>query len=136
MTEYQIVPAVAVMSFLVLTSHRMFSVPGDGRGAWRFPAALSLVFLLYSVRVVFTEGPLGFWTEHTRNLWGNQVWLDLLLALGIGWFLIVPSARAQGMRLPLWFALIIASGSIGLLAMLARLLFLRERSQSPREPRP
>jgi hypothetical protein len=95
---------------------------------WLFPAALSLLFLLCSIQAIMTEGLFGFWIEHTRNLWGNQIWLDLLLAVGIGWFLVVPQAKAIGMRPLPWFVLIVCTGSIGFLAMMARLLYLRENA--------
>jgi hypothetical protein len=93
---------------------------------WMVPATLSLGFLLFSLHTVKTEGPLGFWTEHTRNRWGNQIWFDLLLGVGVSWFLIVPQAKAVKMRLPWWLALIVLTGGVGLLAMLARLLYLRD----------
>lgn len=101
--------------------------PSHAKGRWLFPAALSFVFLLFSLQAVLVEGPLGFWAEHTRNLWGNQIWFDLLLAIGVGWFFIVPQARAQGLRLLPWLVLIVCTGNIGVLAMLARLLYLQER---------
>lgn len=99
-----------------------------GRNSWIFPAALSVAFFAFSLVTIASLGPLGFWTEHTRNLWGNQIWFDLLLAVGIGWCLIAPQARSLGMRLPLWFVAILCTGCIGFLAMLARLQYLRERA--------
>jgi hypothetical protein len=96
---------------------------------WLLPAALSLLFLLFSLQAIMTEGLFGFWTEHTRNLWGGQIWLDLLLAVGIGWFLVVPQAKALGMRLVPWLVLIVCTGCIGFLAMIARLLYLRENAE-------
>jgi hypothetical protein len=96
---------------------------------WLFPAALSLLFALFSIQAIMTEGLFGFWTEHTRNLWGNQIWLDLLLAVSIGWFLMVPQAKALEMRPIPWFALIVCTGSIGFSAMMARLLYLRENAE-------
>ena len=88
--------------------------------SWLFPAAMSLAFLLFSLQTVMTEGPFGFRTEHTRNGWGNQICFDLLLAIGIGWFLIVPHAKAQGMHLAPWLALIICTGCIGFLVNTSR----------------
>ena len=66
--------------------------------------------------------------KHTSNLWGVQVWWDLLFSLGIAYVLILPRARAQGMNLPLWTALILATASIALLAMCARLFWLENRA--------
>jgi hypothetical protein len=96
---------------------------------WLLPAVLSLLFLLFSIQAIMTEGLFGFWAEHTRNLWGGQIWLDLLMAVGIGWFLVVPQAKAIGMRPIPWFALIVCTGSIGFSAMMARLLYLRENAE-------
>jgi hypothetical protein len=74
---------------------------------------------------------VGFWPVHTASLWGNQVWFDLLLAVSIGWFLLVPPARALGMPLGRWLLLVASSGCIGLLAMLARVLYLQEAARRP-----
>ncbi|MCU0888779.1 MAG: hypothetical protein MUC64_12350 [Rubritepida sp.] len=104
--------------------------PGPpGPRAWRVPAGLALAFLGFSLAAVLAEGPLGFWPEHTRNLWGNQIWFDLLLAAGVAWALMLPRARAAGMRPLPWLPLILGTGSIGLLAMLARLLQLEARAR-------
>jgi hypothetical protein len=100
------------------------------KNSWLFPATLSLLFLLFSVEAIVSEGLLGFWAEHTRNLWGNQIWFDLLLGISIGWYLIVPQAKALGMHLYLWLALIFCTGCIGFLAMIARLLYLQERLET------
>lgn len=97
------------------------------REAWRVPAGLSLLFLLWSLAAVIAEGPLGFWSEHVRDMWGNQIWFDLLLAAGVAWTLLLPRARAAGMQPWVWLALTLCTGSIGLLAALARLLWLESR---------
>jgi hypothetical protein len=98
------------------------------RGLWIVPAAGSALFLLFSVVAVVSEGPTGFWPEHTRNLWGNQIWLDLLLCATVGFTGLAPRARALGMRLVPWFILVASTGAIGLLAMSARFLFLRDHA--------
>lgn len=97
------------------------------REAWRVPAGLSLLFLLWSLAAAIVEGPLGFWPEHVRNMWGNQIWFDLLLAAGVAYALLLPRARAVGMQPWLWLVLVVCSGSIGLLAAVARLLYLESR---------
>ena len=91
---------------------------------------LSGGFLAFSLWTVAVEGLMGFWPNHTVNLWGNQVWIDLLLAITIGWSLILPRARAVHMNTGVWLAAIILSGSIAFLAMLGRLLFLEARADS------
>ncbi len=105
-----------------------YAVVSDFRPAkaWILPGIGALLFFGFSLFAVFQEGPTGFWPEHIRNFWGNQIWFDLLLSVLVGWTLIVPQAKAQGMRPLLWLVLIIATGSIGFLAMLSRLLYLKE----------
>jgi hypothetical protein len=123
-----LVPTIAAAFFLLFS---IYILPRKGqhlKHSWLFPATLSLLFLLFSLQAIVSEGSLGFWAEHTRNLWGNQIWFDLLLGVGIGWYLVVPQAKALGMRLSLWLALIVCTGCIGFLAMIARLLYLQERS--------
>lgn len=134
MTLTSLLPVIAASLFLLFALYVAAKGGAPMKNIWLLPAALSLLFLLFSVQAVITEGMLGFWTEHTRNLWGNQIWFDLLLAVGIGWFLIVAQARAQGMRLPLWLVLIACTGCIGFLAMLSRLLYLQARTADS-EPR-
>ncbi|MBX9605779.1 MAG: hypothetical protein K2Y51_06120 [Gammaproteobacteria bacterium] len=98
-----------------------------GRALWQAPLALSCLFLVYSVWTIGLEGPVGFWPVHTQSFWGTQVWLDLLLSIGIGWALVLPRARAVGMHAGLWLVAIVMSGSVALLAMVARLWFLESR---------
>jgi hypothetical protein len=128
------IPTLAAISMILLLS--FVTIRSDGRGrsvdsracSWLFPAALSALFLAYSLWAIFVEGPTGFWTEHTRNMWGNQIWLDLLLAVGIAWVLMVPEAKALGMWVASWQVLVICTGCIGLTAMTARLMYLREHA--------
>ena len=122
-----VLPVVAGLGFLLFglwTLQRTVPVAG----AWRWAAALSLLFAAFSLWAVLQEGPLGFWPEHTRNLWGEQIWFDLLLAAGTAWAALLPQARALGMRPAPWLLAVVCTGSIGLLAMMSRLLYLRERS--------
>ena len=96
---------------------------------WMFPAAISLLFLCFSVFSIIQEGPLGFWYEHTRNFWGNQIWFDLLIAVGIGWTLLLPLAKELKMNLVIWAVIVLSTGCIGLSAMLARALYLKHRDK-------
>ncbi len=94
---------------------------------WLLPGILSLLFLLVSLQAVLREGPMGFWTEHTRNLWGNQIWFDLLLGVSAAIAFMIPRARAMKMNVLIWGILCLATGSIGLYAFISRLLFLESR---------
>ncbi|MEM7642231.1 MAG: hypothetical protein AAF366_06845 [Pseudomonadota bacterium] len=102
-----------------------------GSNAWRWPAACSALLLAWSLAAMGLGGPLGFWTEHIRNLWGVQIFFDLLLAIAVALAFLVPAARAQGMRVTPWLLLIGCTGSIGVLAMAARLMWLRHASALP-----
>ena len=99
----------------------------DALRGWVAPAVLAAGFLGFSLVAASVEGPLGFWPEHTRNLWGNQIWFDLLLAIATSWTLILPRARALKMQAGWWLLFIVCTGCVGLVAMLARCLFLEAR---------
>lgn len=86
--------------------------------------ALSAGFAAFTAVTIATEGVIPVILNHTSNLWGVQVWYDLLFSLSVATFLILPRARAQGMSVPLWVAFIVLTASIGLLAMAARLFWL------------
>lgn len=92
-------------------------------------AALSAGFAAYTGVTIWDEGVIPVIVNHTSNLWGVQVWWDLLFSLTIALFLIAPRARAAGMNLPLWTLFVVATASIGLLAMCARLFWL-ERAKA------
>ncbi len=129
---YQVLPVVAVMGFMAAGAVLAWRRPAvSAQQVWMAPAALSLLFLIWSTYAVLTGGPLGFWPLHTQNAWANQIWFDLLLSLGVGFAMLAPGSRALGMRVGLWFLLILCTGSVGMLAMLARYLFLRERASTP-----
>ena len=135
MSETQILPLIAaavcaaLMLAFALGAHRW-------RHAWAVPAALSAIFAIISLRAVLIEGPLGFWPEHTRNLWGNQIFLDLLLAATCAIILSANAARSRGMRVWAWVLLILLTGSIGLCAYAARLLYLTAHHSRPTSDRP
>ena len=120
---YQILPAIAA----VLLIGGMAVAALRRSGSWLVPAGIMALFLAWSLYTVAVEGPLGFWPNHTANAWGNQVWFDLLIAIGIGWTLLLPRARAVGMRPLPWALLIQCSGCIGLAAMLSRCCYLEQR---------
>ena len=116
------------VAFVLFCAFVSFSKGTPGRWAWVVPTLLSFAFFVFSLICIIDEGLLGFWTEHTRNGWGNQIWLDLLFAAGVAWVLIVPQARKVGMLTLPWLVLIVSTGSIGLLAMMSRLMFLQQQA--------
>ncbi|MEP2736034.1 MAG: hypothetical protein ABJP34_07020 [Erythrobacter sp.] len=99
-------------------------------------AALSAGFAAFSLVTIYGEGVMPLWTNHTENLWGIQVWWDLLLAVGLALFLLAPRARAVGMNVPLWALFVAATLSVGLLAMAARLFWLESQAASHDQAEP
>lgn len=95
---------------------------------WRLPALVGLAFAAFSAVTVVEEGVIQFWINHSTTFAGNQVWFDLLIAVAIAFYLIAPRARAVGMPLLPWAVAVIATASIALLPMLARLLWLERRA--------
>lgn len=100
------------------------------KNLWVLPALVSLVFLAFSIRVIAAEGLFGFLDDHLRSGWGMQVGIDLVLAASTGMFLASGLARKYGVRPLPWIFLTLATGSIGLLAFVARILYAREHATS------
>jgi hypothetical protein len=119
--------AVLIAVGYILASNRI-------SGSFAAAAALSAGFATFTGITIWQEGVLLVLENHTTNLWGVQVWWDLLFAVGIGLFLIAPRARKQGMNLPLWTLFVVLTASIGLLAMCARLFWLEQASGSEKAP--
>lgn len=128
-----LVPAVSAALFIAIgLAAALRRGGGSGTARWRIPALLAAGFFALSLIPISTGGPFGFWGEHIRNDWNNQIFLDLLLCAGCAWFLLLDRARAVSLQVLPWFLAIACLGSIGLLAMLARVLFLEEKARFSR----
>ena len=126
-----LVPAAAAAICVVVGSAAAINRPRLRQpGLWWVPALLSAAFFVGSLRAIMTGGSLGFWAEHTRNDWTNQIFLDLLLSASCAYFLLLARARAVSMKVLPWFGMIAVTGSIGLLAMIARVLYLERSAQT------
>jgi hypothetical protein len=127
MTSYAIIAVVAVVAVLAALVH--IAVCPTPRGNPLLALLMALAFALYTALTIATEGPVGFWPNHTANLWGVQVWIDLISSVTLATLFIAPRAREVGMRVPLWIVLVAATASIGLFAMAARLFWLEQRQR-------
>jgi uncharacterized membrane protein len=125
--SWAVLPLTAGILLILFIFVTAYSNGKRMKNSWIFPAFLSFIFFIFSLTAIIIEGFFGFWSEHTSSLWGNQVWFDLLLAAGIGWYIIVPQAKARGMNLFLWGVLVVCTGCIGFTAMLARMLYIDGR---------
>jgi hypothetical protein len=127
MSVLQVLP---ILAYLAICLCLILIVRKAGWGSTILVLAIAgTAFAGFSLLVVFREGPLQFWINHTTSLAGNQVWFDLLLAVTLAFYLIAPRARAVGMALVPWGVAVGLTASVALLPMLARLLWL-ERGAS------
>ena len=117
---------------LTVAAILMIAVRPAASGNALLAGVLSAGFAAFTAVTIATEGVFPVIVNHTSNLWGVQVWWDLLFSLSVATFLILPRARAAGMNLPLWIAFILATASIGLLAMAARLFWLEQAGSQPK----
>ena len=104
------------------------------RSATGSPLLAGVLFVGYSLFTALTiarEGVMTVIANHTMNLWGAQVWYDLLIAASLALFFIMPRARAVGMNPVPWVLFVAATASIGLLAMVARLFWLEKSATRP-----
>lgn len=130
MTLFQILPILtlaATAAFVLSRPARGSDAPAPG--TWRWPALLCAAFAAFTAYQVGTDGLGMFWINHTANATGNQVWFDLLLSVALAFAILVPQARRLNMALLPWAIFVLATASIGLLAMWARVLFLQERAE-------
>jgi len=124
----EILPLAGVGAFAIVGIGILTGALKGSKNTWMITGLFGLGFLAVTIVTVIDEGLLGFWPEHVDGWWGNQIWLDLLSALLLAFFLVAPRARAQGMVLPFWFLFICCSGSIGLFAMVTRMLYLESKA--------
>lgn len=117
---------VAVPVFVVLTTRASLGP------RWWAPAALALGFAGWSAYAIAEGGPFGFVREHVGTPWETQIWMDLLLMGATAWWLLQPRLRAAGIRPWPWLAAVLATGSIGMLILVARLLLVEARTRRPR----
>ena len=116
--------AVAAITMLLVTQTKeRVSWP-----AWIVPVAVAVIFAAFSGFVIFVEGPLGFLPVITGSYWGMQLWLDLLLCVTAAFFLLQNRARAVGMKSEVWVLIVIFTGGIGLLLMLAQTVHLERKA--------
>ena len=93
-------------------------------------ATLCGLFAGYTAVQIASEGMVMFFTNHSANLTGIQVWWDLIMSVIIALFFIAPRARAVGMNVVPWAIFVGTTASIGLLAMCARLFWLEASAEA------
>lgn len=120
--------AVAAFVMLLITQTKQ-RVSWSG---WLVPAAAFLPLAALTLFALVEEGHTAFWPVPTGSLWGMQIWFDRLMSVTAAFFLLQNRARAAGMRSEVWVILVIFTGSLGLLPMLARTVQLERQQASCR----
>jgi len=93
---------------------------------WILPAFLASVFFLFSIWTMITTGqPFGFVAEHTHSTWGAQIGIDLFNALVVGIYFANVLSRQYRFRAWPYVLLTLCTGSPGVLALAARVLYAR-----------
>jgi hypothetical protein len=113
--------AAAVMLLVTQTKKRV-AWPG-----WLVPAAVAVPLAAWTGIAIAESELFGFWALLTDSAWGLQVWFDRLAAVTAAFFLLQNRARAAGMKSEVWVLAVIFTGSIGLLLMLARTVYLERK---------
>ena len=126
---YPVLPGVALVLYAAAVAAPVFlpRMADRPERLWFLPLAAAVMFFLWSLHALAEGGIRGVWAEHVRNAWGNQIWFDLLMAVGLAWVLLLPRIKRVGMRPLPWLLAVAATGCVGLYLMLARCLFLESR---------
>jgi hypothetical protein len=112
--------SVAVVAMLLVTQTKeRVSWP-----VWLVPAAVFVPLTAWTILAIIKEGFLGFWPVLMGSYWGAQVWFDRLMSVTAAFFLLQNRARAVGMKSEVWVVIVIFTGGIGLLIMLAQTVYL------------
>lgn len=127
MSILQSLPIVAYLGCVVAIVALALGWKSTYPSRWIIPVVVGAAFVVFSILTVAQEGLVQFWTNHTTNLAGNQVWFDLLIAVTLCFVLLAPRAQAVGMRLLPWAFAVFSTASIALLPMFARVVWLENR---------
>lgn len=78
-----------------------------------------VAFTAWSLVIVAPDGLPGLFALLRERPWGQQVFVDLCIALTVSWIWLVPEARARG--IPAW-PYLVATPFVGSIAVLAFLI--------------
>ena len=122
--DFTVVAIAGMLVFIVAALQITQSKDRVRWPAWLVPAAVVAPLAAWSVLAILREGPFGFIQAQTASLWGMLIWFNLLMSLGVAFFLLQNRARAAGMKSEIWVLLVAFTAGLGLLVMLARMLYL------------
>jgi len=126
------VTAVAGMLVFIAVALQITQTKERVRWAgWLVPAVVAVPLSGWSVLALAREGPFGFIQSQIGSLWGMLIWYNLLASLGVAFFLLQNRARAAGMKSEIWVLFVAFTAGMGLLVMLARMLYLERQLAEP-----
>jgi len=134
MDTIQILAVAALLPATAMLIYILIGKPTAGNAT--LAAMLSAGFGAFTAVQIWQDGIVMFWTNHTVNLTGIQVWWDLVMCVMIALFFVAPRARAVNMNVPLWALFVGCTASIGLLAMIARLFWLENQTEAASKAAP
>ena len=116
--------AAAIAMLLVTQTKQRVTWPG-----WLVPAVVVVPFAAWTGLAIVEQGLFDYLPTLLGTDWGLQVWFDRLMSVTVAFFLLQNRARAAGMKSEVWVLAVIFTGSIGLLLMLARTLYLERKAE-------
>ncbi len=120
LTVIGLIPGLAALTYILVAK----PVSGSPVIAAMFAAG----FAAFTAVQIWNDGIMMFWTNHSANLTGIQVWWDLVFCVMIALFFIAPRAHKVNMNVPVWALFVATTASIGLFAMIARLFWLERQA--------
>ncbi len=120
---FVIIGVAAIAAVYILTAR-------PSKGSPLVAAVLCGLFAGYTAVQIGQEGVVEFFTNHSQDLTGIQVWWDLVMCVIIAFFFILPRAKKQNMNILPWALFVMSTASIGLLAMCARLFWLENADET------
>lgn len=102
---------------------------------WLVPAVALVAFASWTA-FAFAREDVSALLAGAGSLWGMQVWFNLLISVTVAFFFLQPRARKVGMKSEVWVLLVVLTGGLGLLFMLAQMLYLESRASPLTSARP
>lgn len=90
--------------------------------AWLVPTAIVLPIAVFTGLAITEMRIFDFLSVLVQSDWGLVFWFNGLVSVAVAFFLLQDRARAAGLKSEVWVLIVIFTGCIGLLLMLARTL--------------
>ncbi len=98
---------------------------------WPIALTVCVAFAAFTAWVIAHAGFGGLFALYEVNAWTVQLTADLVCALVAGLVFVAPRARRAGVGMAPFVVLTVLTGSIGFLALVARVLYREAVADSP-----